>query len=76
MASSSTASTSQSHPQPPSVHEKLQELDQVPLLMKSLPDGHTDNHILSALQSLAHDGTPDGGYSQARSTCARSSTFF
>lgn len=52
-------------PQPvePSFEEKMKELDSVPLFMRSLPgpDEHTDDVAVSALQSLAHEGTPDGG---------------
>jgi hypothetical protein len=51
----------QPQPQPQPVHEKLQALDDVPLLMQSLPDAHSKNVALNALQSLAYDGTPDGG---------------
>jgi small subunit ribosomal protein S7e len=48
-------------PQPPSIDEKLASFDSVPLFMKSLPEDDTDNDALGALQSLAFDGTPDGG---------------
>lgn len=48
-------------PQPASFEEKLKAFDSVPLFMKSLPDNDTDDMMLSALQSLVHDGTPDGG---------------
>jgi hypothetical protein len=48
-------------PQPASIDETLASFDSVPLFMKSLPQGDTDNDILGALQSLAFDGTPDGG---------------
>lgn len=34
--------------------------DSVPLFMKSLPEDALDDHTVAALQSLAHDGTPDG----------------
>ena len=50
-------------PQPVSNDEKLKAVDSVPLFMRSLPgpeEGET-NEALSALQSLAYDGTPDGG---------------
>lgn len=50
-------------PQPPSeelLAEKLAALDTVPLFMKSLPDDDAQDTTISALQSLAHDGTPDG----------------
>ena len=47
-------------PQPPSFDEHLASLESLPLFMSSLPDDPTDNAALSALQSLAHDGTPDG----------------
>lgn len=53
-------------PQPPpnakSPEEKLAELESLPLFMKSLPEDPSDDPIISALQSLAHEGTPDGGY--------------
>ena len=48
-------------PQPASIDEALASLDSVPLFMKSLPQDNTDNEALGALQSLAFDGTPDGG---------------
>ena len=47
-------------PQPPSFDEHLASLESLPLFMSSLPDDPTDNVALSALQSLAHEGTPDG----------------
>ncbi|KDQ29020.1 hypothetical protein PLEOSDRAFT_1038094 [Pleurotus ostreatus PC15] len=50
------------NPQPPSeelLAEKLAALDTVPLFMKSLPDDDAQDTTISALQSLAHDGTPD-----------------
>ena len=47
-------------PQPPSFDKHLALLESHPLFMSSLPDDPTDNVALSALQSLAHDGTPDG----------------
>lgn len=47
-------------PQPASVEAKLQEFDSVPLFMRSLPEDDTDDVAISALQSLAHEGTPDG----------------
>lgn len=34
--------------------------DEVPLFMKTLPGDETENIALSALQDLAHEGTPDG----------------
>jgi hypothetical protein len=48
-------------PQPASIDEALASLDSVPLFMKSLPQDDTENEAVSALQSLAFDGTPDGG---------------
>jgi len=33
--------------------------DSVPLFMKSLPEDNFDDPIINALQSLAHEGTPD-----------------
>ena len=47
-------------PQPASLEGKLQEFDSVPLFMRSLPEDDTDDIAVSALQSLAHEGTPDG----------------
>lgn len=41
--------------------EKLAEFDSVPLFMKSLPTEETEDVALAALQSLAYEGTPDGG---------------
>ncbi|KAJ7162561.1 hypothetical protein C8R43DRAFT_990664 [Mycena crocata] len=49
-------------PQPPpklSLEERLAEFDNVPLFMKSLPDEEADDPMIAALQSLAHEGTPD-----------------
>lgn len=51
-------------PQPSAVanvDEALARFDDTPLFMKSLPEDDTDNVALSALQSLVHEGTPDGG---------------
>ncbi len=39
----------------------LAGLDNIPLFMKSLPEDESENAALSALQSLVHEGTPDGG---------------
>jgi hypothetical protein len=47
-------------PQPPSFNDQLASLESLPLFMSSLPDDPADNPALSALQSLVHDGTPDG----------------
>ena len=47
-------------PQPPSFNEQLASFESLPLFMSSLPDDPADNAALSALQSLVHDGTPDG----------------
>ncbi|KAH9943373.1 uncharacterized protein BXZ73DRAFT_40425 [Epithele typhae] len=46
-------------PQPASVDDVLAGWDNIPLFMKSLPDDPSDDATLSALQSLAHEGTPD-----------------
>ncbi|PFH52578.1 hypothetical protein AMATHDRAFT_189237 [Amanita thiersii Skay4041] len=49
-------------PQPLSddaVAKKLAEFDTMPLFMKSLPSEDTNDVALAALQSLAHEGTPD-----------------
>ena len=48
--------------QPPSFNEQLTSLESPPLFMSALPDDPADNAALSALQSLVHDGTPDGRY--------------
>lgn len=51
-------------PQLPSqalIDEKLAAFDDIPLFMKSLPTEETNDVALAALQSLAYDGTPDGG---------------
>ncbi|RKP13803.1 hypothetical protein BJ684DRAFT_9548 [Piptocephalis cylindrospora] len=37
----------------------LEEMDQVPLFMKDLPDDTEDNVAIQALQALAFDGTPE-----------------
>jgi small subunit ribosomal protein S7e len=47
-------------PQPPAIEDKLAALDSVPLFMKSLPTEDADDTVISALQSLAYEGTPDG----------------
>ena len=47
-------------PQPAPIEEKLAAFDNVPLFMKSLPDDAADDVAISALQSLAYEGTPDG----------------
>jgi hypothetical protein len=49
-------------PQPveSSVDDKLAAFDSVPLFMKSLPEHIENDPVISALQSLAHEGTPDG----------------
>ena len=54
-----------SGPQPPSFNEQLASLEALPLFMSSLPDDPADNAALSALQSLVHDGTPDGRYTSS-----------
>ncbi|KAH9991648.1 40S ribosomal protein S7 [Russula compacta] len=46
-------------PPPPSYEEHYASLETLPLFMSSLPDDPSDNPALSALQDLAHDGTPD-----------------
>lgn len=51
-------------PQPASFDEKLKDFDNVPLFMRSLPfgaDDTADTTAIEALQSLVHEGTPDGG---------------
>lgn len=55
------ATSSAALPQPNILNEKLKEFDRVPLFMKSLPDDDGDDAMISAIQSLIHDGTPDGG---------------
>ena len=49
-------------PEPASTEKKLKEFDSVPLFMRSLPEPGelTDDTAISALQSLIHEGTPDG----------------
>ena len=48
-------------PQRIPLEEKLNEFDNVPLFMKALPEDPSEDVALSALQALAHEGTPDGG---------------
>ena len=48
-------------PEAPSFEDELAAFDSIPLFMKSLPEGDSENAAISALQDLAHDGTPDGG---------------
>lgn len=40
------------------IDDLMKSLDTVPLFMQDLPD--EDNVAMEALQSLVHDGTPDG----------------
>ncbi|GJJ07575.1 hypothetical protein Clacol_001778 [Clathrus columnatus] len=37
----------------------MEGFDNIPLFMRSLPDGAADNVAIDALQSLVHEGTPD-----------------
>lgn len=46
-------------PEAPSFEDKLAAFDSIPLFMKSLPEGDSENAAISALQDLAYDGTPD-----------------
>ena len=46
-----------------SPEERLAELQSLPLFMDSLPEDPSDNPYISALQSLIHEGTPDGRHS-------------
>ncbi|KAI0677475.1 40S ribosomal protein S7 [Trametes maxima] len=46
-------------PAPPPLAEKMAAFDSVPLFMKSLPEDATEDAAISALQSLAYEGTPD-----------------
>jgi len=46
-------------PQPAPIEEKLAAFDSVPLFMKSLPEDSLEDPTVAALQSLAHEGTPD-----------------
>lgn len=48
-----------------SPEEKLAELESLPLFMKSLPEDASDDPVISALQNLAHEGTPDGKHISA-----------
>jgi len=41
--------------------EALASFDSVPLFMKSLPEDSSQDIALAALQSLVHEGTPNGG---------------
>lgn len=43
------------------INEKLAQFDSTPLFMQHLPDEDTEDVVLAALQSLAHEGTSDGG---------------
>ena len=53
---------SQIGPQPAQVdfEETLASLESLPLFMRALPSEDSGDVALQALQSLAHDGTPDG----------------
>ena len=50
-------------PQPveSSLEETLAALESTPLFMSSLPPEGSDDPVIQALQSLAFEGTPDGG---------------
>lgn len=51
-------------PKPRSYEDALKAFDSVPLFMRELPEGKIDESsdvALSALQSLVHEGPPDGG---------------
>jgi len=48
-------------PKPYNAAEVLASFDSVPLFMRSLPEETPEDSALAALQSLVHDGTPDGG---------------
>lgn len=45
----------------PTDDEALAAFESVPLFMKTLPEEDIQDPTLSALQSLIHEGTPDGG---------------
>ena len=65
-------STMTAGPQPLSddaLAKKLAEFDSIPLFMKSLPSDEADDGALAALQSLAHDGDPDGQSNSLRVFC-------
>lgn len=49
---------------PDVVAQKLADLDNVPLFMRDAlaAESAEDNATIAALQSLVHDGSPDGGY--------------
>jgi hypothetical protein len=48
-------------PHPQADDLDLSSFDSIPLFMRSLPnDEGEENAALAALQSLAHEGTPDG----------------
>lgn len=56
------ASSSAPLPQPASLDdEKLKEFDNVPLFMKTIPGDDGDDIMINAIQSLIHEGSPDGG---------------
>lgn len=56
------ASSSAPLPQPASLDdEKLKEFDNVPLFMKTIPGEDGDDIMINAIQSLIHEGSPDGG---------------
>lgn len=56
-------------PQPVPIEEKMAAFDSVPLFMKSLPEDALDDPTLAALQTLAHEGTPDGMHILYRLQC-------
>ena len=51
--------------------ETLASFDSVPLFMKSLPEDSSQDTALAALQSLVHEGTPNGGISNQISLTKR-----
>jgi len=40
--------------------KKLSDLNNVPLFMQTMPEDPSENPTLAALQSLVHEGSPDG----------------
>jgi tetratricopeptide (TPR) repeat protein len=57
-----TLMASSSGPLPAPLNADLSAFESHPLFMRSLPEEYAEDAALSALQNLAHAGTPDGAY--------------
>ncbi|KAK7060198.1 HSP70/90 co-chaperone [Paramarasmius palmivorus] len=58
------------------VQAKLDDFDNHPLFMKSLPEDEASNPTIAALQSLAYEGPPDGKEEVAQNFKERGNEYF